>query len=101
MIIYNVTIKVESGIAEEWLKWLSEEHIPEVIETGCFHQAKILRLLEADDAEGPTFAVQYSAKSREDYNHYIEHFAAALREKSFQRWGNRFIAFRTLMEVVN
>jgi len=101
MIIYNVTIKVETGIAAEWLNWLQQEHIPEVIETGCFTRATVLKLLEVDETEGPTFAVQYFAESKALYNQYIEKFAPLMREKSFEKWGNRFIAFRSVMQVVN
>lgn len=101
MIIYNVTIKVESGIATEWLNWLQQEHIPEVIETGCFTRATVLKLLEVDETDGPTFAVQYFAESKALYNQYIEKFAPLMREKSFEKWGNRFIAFRSVMQVVN
>lgn len=35
-IVYNVTTKVELSIAEEWLTWLKDEHIPDLIKTGCF-----------------------------------------------------------------
>ena len=101
MIIYNVTIKVDVSIASEWLSWLKEEHVPEVIETGCFTKATITRLLEVDESEGPTFAIQYAAENKSQYDHYIEKFAAVMRQKSFDKWGNRFIAFRSLMEVVN
>lgn len=101
MIIYNVTIKVEPGIAAEWLNWLHLEHIPEVIETGCFTRATVLKLLEVDETDGPTFAVQYFAESKALYNQYIEKFAPLMREKSFEKWGNRFIAFRSVMQVVN
>jgi hypothetical protein len=101
MIIYNVTIKVEPGIAAAWLNWLQQEHIPEVIETGCFTHATVLRLLEVDETDGPTFAVQYFAESKALYNQYIEKFAPLMREKSFEKWGNRFIAFRSVMQVVN
>jgi len=101
MIIYNVTIKVETGIAAEWLNWLQKEHIPEVIETGCFTRATVLKLLEVDETEGPTFAVQYFAESKALYNQYIEKFAPLMREQSFEKWGNRFIAFRSVMQVVN
>ena len=45
MIIYNVTIKVEAQIADEWLQWLLNEHIPAVIQTNCFVEYKVLRLL--------------------------------------------------------
>ena len=101
MIIYNVTIKVESAIAEDWLTWLKEEHIPEVINTGCFTEARILKLLETDEEEGLTYAIQYSAESKAAYNQYISNFAPLLRQKSFDKWGNRFIAFRSVMQVVN
>ena len=101
MIIYNVTIKVESAIKDEWLHWLREEHVPLVMETGCFTTATISRLLEVDDAEGPTYTVQYFAESKDLYNQYIEKFADEMRQISFAKWGNRFIAFRSVMQVVN
>ena len=101
MIIYNVTIKVEHSIADQWLVWLKEEHINEVINTGCFTHATILRLIEADDTEGVTFAVQYYAESKALYNRYIEHFSDEMRKKGIEKWGNQFIAYRTVMQVVN
>ena len=100
MIIYNVTIKVAQPIADEWLQWLREEHIPEMLNTGCFYNHKIVRLLEVDDSEGPTYAIQYNAASKADYNRYIEQHAEVLRSKSYKKWGDKFIAFRSVMQVV-
>lgn len=100
-IIYNVTIKVESSIADAWLRWLLEEHIPGIMQTGCFIGYKVVRLLEVDDTEGPTYAIQYSAESKADYNRYITVHAPAMRQISYDKWGDRFIAFRSVMEVVN
>ncbi len=101
MIIYNVTITVDKSIANEWLTWLKDEHIPEVTGTGCFTSANILRLLDIDESEGPTFAIQYMAESKAHYNRYIEFFAGIMRQKSFEKWGDKFIAFRSVMQVVN
>ena len=101
MIIYNVTIKVERSIAANWLAWLKEEHIPDIIGTGCFTHASILMLLEVDDTEGPTYAVQYHAESDVLYNLYIEKFSDNMRKKGTDKWGNQFIAFRTVMQVVH
>ena len=100
MFVYNVTIKVDESIKDEWINWLKEEHIPEVIATGCFSAATVLRLLEVDDSEGPTYTIQYYAASKALYNLYIEKFAGIMRQKSFDQWGNKFIAFRSLMQVV-
>jgi hypothetical protein len=99
--IYNVTIKVHNDIKEEWLNWLKSVHIPEVLETGCFNRATILQLMEIDDSEGPTYAIQYHAESKALYNRYISSFAGILRQRSFDRWGDKFIAFRSVMQVVN
>lgn len=101
MIIYNVTIKVEHSIAENWLTWLKEVHIPEMISTGCFTNATILRLLETDETEGPTYAIQYHAASNDLYNKYIESFSDEMRKKGADKWGNRVIAFRSVMQVVH
>ena len=101
MIIYNVTTKVDTRIAEAWLLWMQQEHIPEVMATACFVDYKVVRLLDTDDSEGPTYAVQYIANDRATYQKYIDEFAHELRRKSMERWGNGFISFRTLMEVVH
>ena len=101
MIIYNETCKVDHSIAAAWLRWLKEEHIPEIIGTGYFTHAVILHIVEADDEEGITYAIQYHAENKERYNKYIDNFAEGIRKKSIDKWGNKFIAFRTLMQVVN
>jgi hypothetical protein len=100
MIIYNVTIKVDASIAEAWLQWLLNEHIPDVMGTGCFTGYKVVRLIEVDDTEGPTYAIQYNAAAKADYNRYIELHAPLMRHRSYEKWGDRFIAFRTVMQIV-
>ena len=101
MIVYNNTIKIDPFIVEAWLQWLLQEHIPEIMALGLFTEYKMFRLLEQDDAEGMTFVIQYFAPSLENYDQFTEEFAPALQRRSFDKWGDRFIAFRTVMEVVH
>jgi len=101
MIVYNVTTKVNTAIAADWLSWLKAEHIPDLVGTGCFTHAVILHLVESDDEEGVTYAVQYHAESRALYNRYMEKYAPEMRQKTMDKWGNRIISFRTLMHLVN
>ncbi len=100
MFIYNITINVNWNIHDHWKQWMKEEHMPEVIHTGCFTGSQLVRVLETEEQDGPTYAAQYYAESRADYNRYIELYADELRKKSIDRWGNGFIAFRSLMQVV-
>jgi hypothetical protein len=101
MICYNITIKIDPQIEQEWIKWQKEEHIPGIMSTGLFNEYKFFKLLDQDESEGLTYIVQYFSSSIEQYKKYIQQFAPLLREKAFAKWGDRFIAFRTVMEVVN
>jgi hypothetical protein len=100
-IIYNVTTKVDQSIASEWLQWLKEEHINDMIGTGCFTHAVILQMTEVDETEGPTYAVQYHAESKALYNHYINEYSSEMREKSHKRWGDKIISFRSVLKIID
>jgi hypothetical protein len=101
MFIYNVTTKVDWSIHKEWLHWMKEEHLQEVVDTGCFIKSNLLRLHETDETEGPTYAAQFIAPTKFHYEQYIQNFSQSLRQKSLLKWGNKIISFRSLMEIVN
>jgi hypothetical protein len=100
-IIYNVTVKINNSVANAWLQWLKQEHIPDIIATGCFTHATIFQLIEVDETDGPTYAIQYHAESKALYNRYIENFSEAMRKKAINKWGDQFISFRSVLRVVN
>ena len=101
MILYNVTSKVDWSIHEEWVQWMLKEHFPEMLETGCFTNARLFRLLETDEQDGPTYAAQYFAGNKGDYDRYIKEHAPAVRKKYSNKWGDRVASFRTLMQVID
>lgn len=101
MIVYNITIKIIPAIETEWVAWQQQEYIPDVMASGQFTEYKFFRLLELDEGGGITYVVQYFASSMEHYNTYIEKTAPGLRQKALDCWGDKFIAFRTVMEVVH
>ena len=101
MLLYNVTVKIDKSIAADWLQWMKNEHIPAVMDSGQFQSSRICRLLDQPvDEEDETYVIQYQCASLEHFNYYINTFAAELREQHNKRYKNRFVAFRTLMEVV-
>jgi hypothetical protein len=101
MLIYNVTTKVDPSIHEIWVDWMKTTHIPEIMHTGCFTEFQFVRLLELDDSEGPTYATQFRAASKADYNRYLAIYANKLRNDVLSTWGNKVIGFRSLMQVVH
>ncbi|MCK5440985.1 MAG: DUF4286 family protein, partial [Maribacter sp.] len=45
MYIYNVTTNIEDSVHDQWLKWMNETHIPDVLATGKFLSAKMCKVL--------------------------------------------------------
>jgi len=82
------------------MEWMIDEHIPAIMETHCFIHFQLLKLHEHDDSEGPTYIAQYFVESKALYNRYIELFSTKFCREGIAKWGNNFIAFPTLLEVV-
>lgn len=100
MIIYNVTINVDTDVHQEWLHWMKESHVPEVMATGLFLDNRICRVL-ADDDGGITYAVQYTCADMATYERYRAEHAARLQAETQKRYGSKFATFRTLLEVLH
>jgi hypothetical protein len=101
MIAYNVTINVHDSIQENWVKWMKETHLPQVMATGMFTSHAMFKLLSRqEDEEGTTYVIQYFANSEADYERYKNEFAPALQAETQKLFAGKFHAFRTLMERV-
>lgn len=100
MFIYNITTKVEHSIVEQWLQWQKEIHIPEIMATGFFSDHRFYKLLEHDDEQGTIFVTQFFADSRNNYDRYIQLSSPILRKKAIDKWNDKAVSFRTLLQNV-
>ena len=100
MIIYNVTINVDESIHQEWFNWI-QIHIPKVLSTGKFTEAKLTKVLVEDEMGGVTYSVQYRAKSREDLDLYYKEDADKLRQEGLSKFADKMLAFRTELEIID
>ncbi len=103
MIIYNVTIKIENSVVEDWVKYMKILHIPEVMDTGYFTEYKFCRLIdnlqEGDDAT--TFCIQYFCPSLGKLHMYQVKHAKVLQAEHNEKYAGKFVAFRTILEILN
>ncbi|TDN95481.1 uncharacterized protein DUF4286 [Salegentibacter sp. 24] len=100
MYIYNVTINVEEAIHEDWVKWMKEEHIPEMLHTGKFNKALMTRVMVTEAMGGITYSIQYTAENRAELEKYYKEDAERLRAKG-KAFEGKFVAFRTEMQVIS
>ncbi|MBL7891825.1 MAG: DUF4286 family protein [Bacteroidia bacterium] len=99
MIIYNVTLNIDDDIHDEWLKWMKEKHIPDVMRTGLFLENRMLKLL-MDEPQGKTYSMQYTLNNMADLEEYRAKHAPRLQKELIERYADKFVAFRTVLEVV-
>ncbi len=100
MILYNVTINIDREVESEWVRWMKSVHIPEVLATNCFENARMLKMMYEEESQGITYAVQYMAKSMEMIEQYQQEFAEALQADHSSRYKDKFVVFRTLLEEI-
>ena len=100
MIIYNVTVKIEKDVHDEWLHWMQTKHIPDVMDTGIFREYRLTKVL-VNEEDGATYSIQYLCDSTADLHKYQVNHAPALQAEHTEKYKDKFVAFRTLLEMVD
>lgn len=100
MFIYNVTINIDDDVHQDWLTWMKQIHIPEVMKTGCFVDNQLLKVLYVED-EGHTYSVQYRFLEMPDIEKYQKEHAPRLQAETAKKFKDKYTAFRTLLQQVD
>lgn len=79
---------------------MREIHIPEVLASGKFVSYKMAKVL-VDDTDGITYSIQYSCRDMATLQTYFKENAPALQKDHAERYKDKFVAFRTLLELVD
>ena|SRR6185503_7015192 len=98
MLIYNVTSGVDKDIEQEWIRWMKDTHIPDVMGTKLFTTHRFYKVLSSEDESTVSYAVQYVAQSLSHVDQYLEKHAPALRDEVKNKFGDKVVSFRTLLE---
>ena len=99
MIIYNVTISIDQGVANEWLNWMKTKHIPDVMGTGHFKECRLCRV-HGEEEGGITYAVTYLCSSEKELDKYQKDHAPKLQAEHTEKFAGKFAAFRTFLSVI-
>ena len=92
MIIYSVEISIKKECCNEWVIWMKNNHIPDVMKTGLFIDYTFFKNLHTHH----TYTIQYKLESIEKYFQYQEVFATDLQKAHNQNFKNNFSAKRNL-----
>jgi hypothetical protein len=101
MIIYNVTTNIHESVQEQWMIWMQHKHIPEMLATGKFSSARMVRVLVEEEMGGFTYSMQYTTDSKETLQKYYLEDAPALRDEALKLFGDKMLSFRTELELIS
>ena len=45
MLIFNTTYKVPNVVNELWINWISEQHIPFMLQSGSFSKSQVAKIV--------------------------------------------------------
>ena len=101
MYIYNVTFNIEESVHDQWLQWMLKKHIPDMVATGKFSKALMSKVLVNEEMGGLTYSIQFTTDSKEMLERYYKEDANRLRNETIQLFPNKFVAFRTELEIIH
>lgn len=101
MYIYNVTTNIEESVQEDWLRWMRDIHIPEMLATGKFSKALMTKVMVEEEMGGLTFSIQYTTDSKETLDKYYAEDAERLSSRGTERFGGKFVAFSTELALIS
>jgi hypothetical protein len=98
--LYNVTVGIEPIIEQEWIQWMKDKHIPDMLATGMFFDFKMYKVLHDNNDGTISYSVQYFSDSLDKVVHYLEKLAGPMVEEHREKFRDKHVAFRTLLEEV-
>lgn len=101
MYIYNVTVNIDESVEKEWLQWMKEKHIPQMLATGKFGKAKMTLVMINEEMGGTTYSVQYTTDSLETLQKYYQENATLLQNTTPKQFQNKFVSFSTQLKVID
>ncbi len=101
MYTVNITTKVNHDIIDDWLLWQKDEHIPALMDTGCFQEYRFHQLVGQDEEDGKVFVLQLLTTSKESYHSFLEKADKELQNQSIKKWGERCFEFRSLLQNID
>lgn len=101
MIIYNVTTNIHESVHDQWMTWMQQKHIPEILATGKFTSARMVKVLIEEEMGGTTYSVQYTTDSKETLQRYYDEDAPRFREEGMKLFADKMLAFRTELELIS
>lgn len=100
MILYNITVIVDSDLEVEFREWAHRVFLPQLAIKQLFKSLSLLKVLDSPN-EGATFSLQLIAANEESIKEFQDNHLPTLHNKTQESvWSNKIFLFETKMEYI-
>ncbi|MBN8705237.1 MAG: DUF4286 family protein [Bacteroidetes bacterium] len=87
-ILYEINIQVRKEKEIDWVTWISDDHIPAICEVARVSDAFLIKIDGPDSDTFSAYRVMFYFDDKSDLTHYLDNFAAPLRDDHIKKFGN-------------
>ncbi len=97
MFVYTVKLIIDKNSKDNFISYLYKEHLPDVVNTGCFIDYSLEEDIEKDE-----LIARYDCISQELFNKYLDEYAERLRNDVIQKFPASILkAERNFCKIIN
>ena len=101
MIVYKVIIQIEKKIEKDWLNWMRDVHIPEIMDLNIFYKSQLFNIINNKEKEFSSFCIEYCCHSEQEYNIYKKKYSKNLQIKHIEKFKGKFKGERLILSLNN
>jgi len=98
VIIQNITYSINKDLEQEFLDWIQNVHIQNVMITGFPKSYKIMRLLTEIENGGATFSIQYNFDNLNSFEAFEREYFDDLNHEVDKQYRGKYVFFPSLLE---
>ena len=100
MLIFNTTYLVSDKSYGIWFKWLYEQHIPFMLESGYFNKPQVAKVLTNEPQDGTSYSVQFHISTMKELEAWNEKYGEEYANNFSKQFGEEVLFFSTVLEVM-
>ena len=100
MLVYNTTYQMDIDDARNFVNWIHECYIPQVLDDGTLKSPRLLRILSHKDQETECFSLQWEVENSAELHKWHVRQGMKLNDELQKLFKDKVIGFPTLMEVI-
>ncbi|NDV46625.1 DUF4286 family protein [Paludibacter sp. 221] len=100
MLIFNTTYLVSDKSYGIWYKWLNEQHLPSMLESGFFSKPQVAKVLTNEPQEGTSYSVQFQIADMKSLELWNETYGESFLSSFSKQFGEDVLLFSTILELM-